>query len=137
MTESIEEIKKVIHDQYLRNEKNWDVDIRRMTRKFHPMLLEDILHSRSRKNHVGLLITLSLFKNDFPWIYDLGKELIEVLKSKKTKSIKSIAVQEFKEILEFTFGHPMMREMYGNRKDSLIYFKEIPIVLFNYLERSV
>lgn len=37
---------------------------------------------------------------------------------------------EFKNIIEFTFEHPMMREIYGN----MIYMKEMPYMIFRYLD---
>lgn len=138
MIESIDEIKNSLQELYLRREKNTDFDSKKMNRKLHAMLLDEVLHSKNKKSHIGLLITLSQFKNDFPWIYDLGRELIDVLKSNRTKQVKYAAVQDFKEILEFTFGHPLMREMYGGRnKESFIYFKEFPFILMNYLEKSI
>lgn len=99
------------------------------------MFIEDMLHMpmKAGKNYFGLLITLSLFRNDFPWIYDLGKELISILKSKSTKENKLEAIEEFKMMLELSMGHPMLREIYGMRKD-MMYLKELPFKINRYLE---
>ena len=103
-----------------------------MSRKFPTMFMDKILHTPigSTKNPFGFLIVLSFFKTDFPWIYDLGKELLEVIKSEKSITTKKDAVMEFKNIIEFTFEHPMMREIYGN----MIYIKEMPYMIFRYLD---
>jgi hypothetical protein len=134
ISDNIDEIKKLVLDQYVRYEKN--DDLRRMSKRFHPMFIEEMLHIpiKNGRNYFGFLITLSFFRNDFPWIYDLGKELTDVLKSKSGKETKIEAVEEFKMILEHTVGHPMLREMYGFRKDNMMYLKELPYMINRYLE---
>ena len=59
------------------------------------------------------------YLSDFPWVYDLGRELVEVLKSKSAKEAKADAIKEFKNMFEFTLGHPLLREMYGERKANI------------------
>lgn len=138
LSDNIEEIKKLIQEQYNRYERN-EMEARRMSKRFHPMMMEDILHMPLKNdNHFGFLISLSFFKNDFPWIYDLGKEVIEVLKSKAGKETKAVAIEEFKEVLEITLGHPMVREMNGGmRKENMMYMKELPYMLNRYLENII
>ena len=70
-------------------------------------------------------------------MYDIGKELIGVLKNKSSKETKIEAIEEFRMMLDFTFEHPLMREFYGNRKDSIIYMKEMPHFLMRYLDRMM
>lgn len=137
--ESLEDIKKTVQEQQMLMERNSEIDIRRMSRKFHPMFIEELMHIsvKEGKSHYGFLVALSFFKTDFPWIYDAGKELIDVIKSKISKEEKVEAVNEFKEMLEFTFQHPMIREMYGRRKEYHIYMKEMPYMLLRYIDEFV
>lgn len=134
--ENIEEIKKLVTDQYMRFERN--DEIKRMSKRLHPMVLEDMLFmpSKTSKNHLGLLMTLSFFRNDFPWIYDLGKELVDVLKTASNKEEKQDAIDTFRMMLEYSTGHPMMREIYGMRKD-MMFLKELPYALNRYLENVI
>lgn len=133
--ENIDDLKRLMQELSMKTEKGFDMNIRRMSRKFHPMFMDEILHAPigSTKNPFGFLIILSFFKTDFPWIYDLGKELLEVIKSEKNITAKKDAVMEFKNIIEFTFEHPMMREIYGN----MIYMKEMPYMIFRYLDELI
>lgn len=137
--ENLDELKKIMQEQLLRMEKNSDLDLRRMSRKFNPMFLDEVMHisMRNGKNPYGFLIALSFFKTDFPWIYDSGKELLDIIKSKANKEAKMEAVNDFKEMMEFTLQHPMMREIYGNRKDYMIYMKEMPYMLMRYVDELV
>ena len=130
--ENIDDLKRLMQEQLMKTERGFDMNIRRMSRKFPPMFIDEILHTPigNTKNPFGFFIVLSFFKTDFPWIYDLGKELLEVIKSEKSITTKKDAVMEFKNIIEFTFEHPMMREIYGN----MIYMKEMPYMIFRYLD---
>jgi hypothetical protein len=131
VVENIDEIKKLIQEQISRVERNSDNDIRRISKRFHPMFIEELMHLpfKSKNKYFGFLIALSLFKSDFPWLYDAGKELIDIIKSKSSNASKDEAISEFKEMMEFTLSHPMMREIYGSRKDYIMYMKEMPYFL--------
>ena len=78
-----EEIKIMFQDLPSRIDRGIDTDSRRRRAKLHPMMLEEMLHcmpiKKLRNKSIGLLMTLSLFRDDAPWIYDLGKEMLAVL----------------------------------------------------------
>lgn len=137
LSESIESISQNIKEQrnYMRH--NSDADFNRMSRKFHPMMIEELMHMmpKSKSNHYGFLIALSFFRKDFPWIYDAGKELVDILKSKSSKTSKREAVSEFKQLMEITTEHPMMREIYGMRKEYRMYMREIPHMMMRFIDR--
>ena len=104
-------------------------------RRFQPMFLEELIHvsNRGRKNPFGFLIILSQLKRDFPWIYDSGKELLAILKSRSNKDTKVEAIENFQEMIDFTFQHPLMRDMLG-KKDYWGYMKDFPYVLRKYVD---
>ncbi len=135
--DSIEELKKVTHDHMMKFERNSDYDKRRLSRKVRPMFMEELMHigMREGKNSYGFLIALSLFKDDFPWIYDAGKELLDILKSEESMEARHEAVRDFNEMIEFTLHHPMMREIYGGRNEAMMYMKEMPYILMKFTER--
>lgn len=135
MTENIDDLKKLVQTHFMQMEKS-DMEYKRMSRRFHPMFLEEMMHmsNRNGKNYYGFIIALSFFRNDFPWVYDLGRDLVEVLKSKISKEKKERTVHEFKEMMEFSLSHPMMREMHGMRKESLMYVKELPYMLNRFID---
>lgn len=128
--ENIEELKKLAQEQANRFDRNSEMDMRRISRKFQPMFLDELMHisMRNGKKPYGFLIVLSFFRQDFPWLYDAGKDLLDILKSRVDKNSKQEAIYSFKDMMEFTFQHPMMREMYGNR------MKEMPYILFRYID---
>jgi hypothetical protein len=108
----------------------------RRDRKMHPMFIEELMHMSPRfeKNLVGFQISISLFRADFPWIYDAGIELARILRSNPSGSEKHEAIQVFVELVEFTFEHPMMREMYMPDKEMWMIGRELPRILKRALE---
>lgn len=137
--ENIEELRKMVSENQSRLDRNADLDLKRMSRKFQPMFMDEIMHlsKRNGKNPFGFLIALSFFKNDFPWIYDTGKELLDIVKSRIDIELKREAINDFRDMLEFTFQNPMMRELYGNRKDYLMYMKEMPYMIMRFLDEMI
>jgi hypothetical protein len=138
--ENIDSLKGLIQDQFIKMDRNGEMDVRRLSRRLSPMFLDEMLHisMKGGRSSYGFLVALSFFRTDFPWVYDMGKELSDILKSKAGTAVKKDAINEFKEMVEFTFQHPMMREIYGNRKDNIYMFmKEMPYMLTNYLEQLI
>ena len=99
-------------------------------------MIEELMYMmpKSSSRYYGFLIALSFFKKDFPWIYDAGKELLDILKSRSGKEKKQEAISEFKHLMEFTLEHPMMIEIYGMRKEYRMYMHEIPHMMMRYID---
>ena len=117
------------------NDRNEDYSRRR--RKMHPMMFEEMFMMNRKEfadQNYGLLVLISLFREDYPWIYDLGKELYDVLKSNKSKEQKDEAVRNFKHMIEHT--HRFSRRMYkGRNKEDDMMLHELPMMLMDMIER--
>jgi hypothetical protein len=136
-TKEVESIKQML--ERIGKRIDFDDDPRRSKRlrKMHPMLIEELLHlsPRFEKNFAGFQITISLFRNEFPWVYDAGLDLVRTLKGSAAPGEKQEAISAFFELLEFTFEHPIMREMYMPEKEMWIMGRELPHILRRSLER--
>lgn len=130
--DDIEEVKKTLEEISMRNAMTSDK--KRMSRKYSSIFLDEVMHMGSSRSSYGFLMTLSLFREDFPWIYDMGKELLDLIKNEENQEEKSIAIREFRGMLEFTFSHPIMRELFARNKDSIVFMKELPYILTRYLD---
>jgi len=115
-----------------------DEDIfRKRSKRQYPMFIEELLHvsPRFEKNYTGLQIALSLLRNDYPWLYDAGLEMVRVLRIKSTAGKeKTEVVEAFMELLEFTFEHPVMLEMYGRDKESMMMGRELRHIIMRSLK---
>lgn len=129
--EDIATVKNSLEEISIRNTMLYEN--RRTSKKYNSMLLEEIMHISGRGSY-GFLMTLSLFKEDFPWIYDMGKELLDILKGKNDPEEKAKAVRDFRELIDFTCGHPIMRDIYARNKENFMFMKDLPYFISRYLE---
>lgn len=111
---------------------------RRGRRKFHPMMFEELMHigKESHDTLLGFLMVLSLTKDDYPWLYEIGTETYRELKSSKSNSHKKKLVIGFERTLEIS-EHPIFREFQDKSEDSYFLLKEFRHIVVHYLERYV
>lgn len=135
LSKEISSIRMILHELIDRSEFSKESRMLKRKRKIHPMMFEELLNTSPRfeKNLTGFQIAISLFRNDFPWIYDAGLDVVKTLKNTNSQEEKRDSVEAFQELIEFTFEHPMMREMYMPDKEMWMMGRE----LFHLLRRSL
>ncbi|MBO5303781.1 MAG: TIR domain-containing protein [Lachnospiraceae bacterium] len=140
--ESIDGLKERIDITLSKFERSVDVEERRMTRKYRTILMEELVHSilpECQKQYT-FLIVLSMIQDKFPWVYNMGKELLDILASENGIDVKRESIRNFQKIMEFSFEHPVMREIYMRRKDEYIMMRDVEhmlIELINALEYDI
>lgn len=127
-----EEVKIMFADLPSRIENRVDPEYRRRKMRFNPRMLDELHGFKGVNSHIPILMVLSIYKNEFPWLYEIGSETLKILQSKKPSKEKKIAVREFLDIFEFTFRHPMMREM---NMESHMMFQETQHIIEKYFDR--
>ena len=137
---NIDLVQKKVDDIINRIERQHDIDMRRSSRKIRPMFVEELLFSHYEGENgifpYNILIALSAYKEDFPWLYDAGSELVKMIDSKAKKAEKIDALNKFRNVFEYTCSHPMMRDMYSSRKESMLLFRELPMMIMKEIERQ-
>lgn len=111
----------------------------RKKQKFHPRFIEEVLNMSPifKRNFTGFQIILSLFREDFPWLYDAGIDVVRLLKTDKTQKEKNEAIEVFMELVEFSFEHPVMREIIMPDKEQYIMLRELPFMLKHVLNSEI
>jgi len=110
---------------------------RRYYRNIHPLLLEEFFFSpHNKKDYIGIQLTLSFLRDDFPLIYDVGKEVIEILKSKKGKQGKFEAIDEFRRIVDLSFSNPISKEIKISSKEMEIVYRELPRLMASLIDNE-
>lgn len=142
LSDSIQELRERIEVTLSKFERNIDIEEHRMASKYRLMFIDELVHfvlPQCQKQY-AFLILLSMIQDKFPWIYNMGKELLEIYYSKNDVDVKQEAVRNLKKIMEFSFEHPMMRDVYRGKKEEFMIMREIEhelIELVNTLEYEI
>lgn len=109
-------------DRHMRSKKR---------RRFSPGMLEELMHNSPRMGgkYIAFQMVVSLFREDFPWLYESGMDVVRTLKAKNPMKEKDRAISEFMELVEFSFEHPIMREMAMPDKEQYMMLRELPYML--------
>lgn len=135
-----EEIKVMFQDLPGRIERRVDPEnsmtrkhIRRMRMKF----MDEILHITGKElgDNLGPLIIGSFFKEDFPWLYEVGAEVYRKLESGHPDAAD--ALRRFLRLIDIMAHHPMMWEMQERSKEKRFEMEEMMMFSHHMLERIV
>lgn len=136
-----EEIKVMYQDLPSRIERRFDPDrmseIRRRRTSLHPRFLEEIVEfgSKDRGDPIALLVLLSQFKDDFPWLYELGAESYRKIKAKDPDAPDDL--KRLMRMIEMAIHHPMFRELGYFSKRRREEVEESLMFLRHYMERWI
>jgi hypothetical protein len=133
-----EEVKIMFESLPSRIEGRIDPELKRKKRRFHPIMFEELMHMgmNGDDQNLGFLIMISIFKDDFPWVYEIGLETFKGLKTAKTLNEKRKLMSSFDRVMDM-MGHPMMRELYGKSEDLYMFGKEIRHYMHRYMDRTI
>jgi hypothetical protein len=100
------------------------------------MMIEEIMHfgMKSGDPSIGFLMMLSFFKDDYPWLYEIGLETYRGFKSAKTLSERKKLILNFERTFEM-LGHPMIMEFSGKNEDMYIFNKELRNSMHHFFNR--
>lgn len=131
-----EEVKIMFDNLPSRIESRLDPEFRRRRRKFHPMMFEEIMHfgMDEEEPSIGLLMFVSLYRDEMPWFYEIGMDTYRGLKTAKNNQEREKLLRTFDRATEM-LSHPMMREFYGDSKDNYMLFKEARHMFRHSLDR--
>lgn len=130
-TSQIEETRHIMKELLERQERERMVS-RRSMKRFHPMMLEELLHITGMgtdNRTVGTRMVLALIRDEFPWIYEAGMEALKIIKSRVAREEKEKAFRLFMRIVEFSFEHPLMRERREHSREWHVMSRKLPDML--------
>lgn len=136
--ENIDQVNKKVDDVIEKIDKHYSFEIRRSSKKISPMIIEELLFYAREKIDIfpyNVLFVLSVYKEEFPWIYEAGNDLVKTINSKSSKQAKIDAVAKFEKIIDCTYENPVYREMCHMRKDYLMILRDLPQMIFDMIER--
>lgn len=104
-------------------------------RRFYPMMIDDMTRMVSRKvgDPIGILIIASLFRDDFPWLYEIGVEAYRTAKNDNFEETQE-ALRLFRDIADFTMQGPLSEEIGFSSKEANM-MRELPMIINDYMHR--
>lgn len=115
--------------------KSYYNEQRELCKRYDTLMLEEIMHMVDDRNPNSFLMILSICKDDFPWIYAMGKEMVELIKRDVNASEKVQAIHNLRNMIDFTFNHPLTREFLGRERDNISFLRRYSFSLLNYLDK--
>lgn len=110
---------------------------RRRIRRFHPMMLEELLHmSGDPFDPVGILMAASLVREEAPWLYELSMEVYHAARSGDRAAMER-EMSRLHRFSEFMMRGPFLEEMGLGGKDSFVFLMEFPRMLEHLLGRTL
>lgn len=135
-----EEIKVMFQDLPGRIERRVDPESsmnRKRMRRMHPKFMDEMLHMTGKElgDNLGPLIIGSFFKEDFPWLFEVGAEVYRKLESGHPDAAD--ALRRFVKLIDRLAHHPMMWEMQERSKEKRFELEEMMMFSQHMLERIV
>jgi TIR domain len=133
-----EEVKLMFRDLPARIERNIEPSYRKRKYRFHPKMLDEVVFMTKEleNSYFGFLVMISIFHDEMPWIYEIGMETFEILKSNKAKEIKEKALSDFRRFMKISMRHPFFLEMAGS-KDLYMMMEEMSYFMDKFLDSSM
>ena len=137
ISDGIETIKEKLEDALNRYERVIELNRRKSSNRLRIGFQEELLHELlpNVQHEYAFLIVISMLKDDYPWIYNMGKELIDELKSDISIEIRQNMISDFRRMMDYTCEHPMFREMTMMQKESYMFLRDVQYVLNSILKK--
>lgn len=112
----------------------------RRIRRFHPMMFEEMLmHPGVRESPDGpasaWLMFMSTFRDDYPWLYEIGMDVYRALRSGTPEQIAA-AKESFQRAIRSISRMRMSREFFGGEdEETFMLLRHLPEMLEPFWER--
>lgn len=102
------------------------MSLRHRRMKFHPMMMHEMVHMIRGKSGdpIGLLVLASMFRDEMPWLYELGLEAYRAAKAGLPEEAERVR-RIFKRAVELMQRGPFMEEMHMDPHMMHILMREI------------
>ncbi len=139
---NLDQVQKKIDDFNNKMEKHYELDTKRASHKIRPIVLDEMMYIvRNSEDYdtifpYNILIALSLYREDFPWLYDAGSEFVKKIDSSASKNVKIDSANRFKKILDFSCSQPVMRELFPSRKE-FMFVRDLSISIMHEIDAYI
>jgi len=109
---------------------------RRRGRRFHPMMLEELVHlgEMHEGDPVGLLLAASMVRDELPWFYEIARETYDALKSGDAEAAER-AIRRLHHLRSRMLHGPFMEEIHDKEVHMLM--MELPRMFDHVVRRHL
>jgi len=138
-----EQFQKMVEEVMSKSYRVLDVDAMHYSCRMSSVIAEEIFYMlRSEKDFdnimcYDLMVILSLYRDDFPWLYDVASELERIIESDIPHESKVKIIDRYKRILNFIVDHPKTRELFRYNKETLMILRELSMKLIDELTYKI
>ena len=110
---------------------------RRRMRTYQPMVVREIMHMlpRSPEDPIGILLVTSLFRDEAPWLYELGREAYDSINS-RIKPRRERALSALYRALDFTLRSPIGDELVEDSEETRMMLRDLMFFLEQHIKRG-
>lgn len=107
-------------------------------RRFHPSMMMDMAMMMSREpgDPTGILVLLSLFREELPWLYEIGLEAYRTARSGDPQETRA-AFRRLRDSVEFVVHSPLAEEFGFDRKEVFMIMHELPRMIEHLTESAL
>ena len=130
-----EEVKVMFQDLPSRIEGRLDPMRHRKRRGFHPMMMDEFFHmSKEGDDPTGFLLLIGLFRDELPWLHEVGLEFYRAIKGGRPAEIEK-GFGSLMRALDLTRHGPLGEGI--RDKDTYMMVRHLPEVLERYYVRAM
>lgn len=138
--DSIDEVKQKV--EYIIERTERTADERRLMRKDSMIFMDELMHSilPTCQSQYAFLIVLNMFQDEFPWLYSMGKGLVDTLESKISVAKKQQAILDCRRLIEYTYDHGVMRSTRTrsmSARERNIFLRDVLMHLLSEMENNL
>ena len=110
----------------------------RSRRIIDPYMIKELIHILPRRTGgaTGLLVILSFYREQFPWLYEIGMEAYRKANAGELDAARMI-IKDLRKMAEMTIRGPWMEEWIGNDKETFMMMEELPYLLERFSEEII
>ncbi len=103
-----------------------------------PFVLRELTRMVSKRSSgpISILIVLSFYRDQLPWLYELGLEAYRRANSGDWKGARNV-IKDLRATAEMALRGPLMEELFENKKEAFILSDELPFLLERIIEESM
>ena len=111
---------------------------RKRRRPVDPYMVKELMHTLPKRMHgaTGLLVVLSFYKDQFPWLYEIGLEAYRKASMDDWDSARSL-IKDLRVMAEMSIRGPWMEEWIGGEKEAFMMMEELPFLIERFVEEAL